>query len=120
MNKFKNAMVVLLWLAIAVVCIKTDHDILGGLALTAVGAYIFLSFIDQRERKIYRRISDAMVGATMEEKLQLLENNEELWLSYASKEEVLNFRDAAAQVPQDDPLREDVDYILERAEAHDK
>ena len=59
-----------------------------------------------------------MQGKKIIEKLKILDGEEELWLTYATEEEVQEFRNAASMLSPE--YHKYFQYLFERAQAHEK
>lgn len=121
MKHFMKAMAV--WGMLAVIAIAaTIFALIEGIDILLVFSLFFevgcvLAVIfEVCDYQFYKQLSAKMHGKTLDEKLKILSPHEECWLSYASAEEVKQFRDEAESNPENEFLN----YLLERAAMYGK
>lgn len=88
------------------------------LALIGIALSIASWLFNVRDYRAYVELNAEMRGKSIIEKLKILDGEEELWLTYASEEEVQEFRSAASLLPPE--YHKYFQYLLERAQAHEK
>lgn len=94
--------------------------IIAILALAGIVLSIASWLFNVRDYRAYVELNAEMQGKSISEKLRILDGEEELWLTYASEEEVQEFRDVASLLSPSSPAYKSLQYLLERAQAHEK
>ena len=90
------------------------------LALIGIALSIASWLFNVRDYRAYVGLNADLKGLALAEKMKILDGEEELWLTYASEEEVQEFRSAASLLPPSSPAYKSLQYLLERAQAHEK
>lgn len=88
------------------------------LALIGIALSIASWLFNVRDYRAYVELNAEMQGKKIIEKLKILDGEEELWLTYATEEEVQEFRNAASMLSPE--YHKYFQYLFERAQAHEK
>lgn len=100
----------------AIFALIRGFDILLIFSLLLLAGCALALIFEVRDYQFYKQLSAKMHGKTLDEKLKILSPHEECWLSYASPDEVKQFRDEAESNPENKFLN----YLLERAAMYGK
>lgn len=92
--------------------------ILAIVALIGIALSIASWLFNVRDYRAYVELNAEMRGKSILEKLEILDGEEELWLTYALEEEVQEFRNAASILSPE--YYKYFQYLLERAQAYEK
>ena len=92
--------------------------IIAILALAGIVLSIASWLFNVRDYRAYVELNAEMQGKKIIEKLKILDGEEELWLTYATEEEVQEFRNAASMLSPE--YHKYFQYLFERAQAHEK
>lgn len=92
--------------------------IIAILALIGIVLSIASWLFNVRDYRAYVELNAEMQGKKIIEKLKILDGEEELWLTYATEEEVQEFRNAASMLSPE--YHKYFQYLFERAQAHEK
>lgn len=92
--------------------------IIAILAIIGIALSISSWLFNVRDYRAYVQLNAEMRGKSILEKLEILDGEEELWLTYALEEEVQEFRNAASILSPE--YYKYFQYLLERAQAYEK